>query len=185
MNIQDALKETGKATREGGTDSYAALKMFSLSSPKTLGGERLYWYTIETGEENSPVQLDAILEDDWQPYHDKKEIRPEKAGELWRHNETEGYFHTDHSTQDASLILIGYKGVSRNAEIVHGTHWNRLFPPVEDDNIKRIQIEDITWERLEKNTESYIIPFKCRFNDAFKFLVGKPPMKMILEISKD
>lgn len=173
MNILKALKETGKAVRVGGVDSYASLKMFSLSSPKVLGGERLYWYTIKTGEENSPVQLEAILEDDWQPYHDKPVIRPEKAGELWRHDETGGYFHTDCSTQDASLVLIGYKGVSRNAEIVHGTHWIRLCPSVEDENVERIEFEDVN-----------CLSFYCGDTSVSNPLRDKPRAKMIIEIPK-
>lgn len=60
-------------------------------------------------------------------------IVPQNAGELWRHKATKGYFHTDHSTQDSELCLIGYNGRSRDADITHNENWERIFPYVEDE----------------------------------------------------
>ena len=191
MKIEEALKETGKAVRTVHADNYAAIKSFSLSKVKPLGGDRLYWYDIKTGEENSPAQLSAILAGDWQSYHEEKAIRPEKAGELWRNKEIENdqYYHTEnHTSSGAGLILVGYgaKGFKEadNGRVLHNKDgWERVFPKVEDDSVERIEIEGVKWVFSKK--AGYQIPqWPISGPDSLYPLLDKPPMKMILEIPK-
>lgn len=153
MNIQDALKETGKVKRKGwGRNEWLAITDLSSS-----GDIQFFFYVKEISVHGERYSQTNILDNEWQPYHDKKEIRPENAGELWEHDETEGYFHTDYSTQDAQLVMIGYKGVSRDAEITHGDHWTRLHPPVEDDSVEKVEFKRVFFDRIKgKNGANYM-----------------------------
>lgn len=200
MKIQDALKETGKAIREEWREypeeTYLTLEPLTSSEEKQFFQYDINENGCKHGQRYGHVNL---LDNNWQPYHDKPVIRPEKPGELWRHNETEGYFHTDYSTQDASLVLIGYKGVSSNAEIVHGTHWTREFPPVEDEGvdilklakevgdvgykgIERIEIHGIGWNQ---DSDGGVFPYQDSDEFDWKQLVDRPYMKVIFEIPRE
>jgi hypothetical protein len=60
MNILDALKETGKATKPN-SRKYAKIST-----------ELLNWYDKSSGFYSSTVEFGIILQDDWQPYPEPK-----------------------------------------------------------------------------------------------------------------
>jgi hypothetical protein len=133
MNIQDALKETGKAHQKNRCfDSYV----------KTDPTGLLNWYFKENDEQRSITLLWDITDAAWQPYHEVKEIRPEKAGELW--TDDGGLGNNNYLTfiEDNKLQLITAYG-SCNAraaigkDIAHNKKgWKRLYPPVESEKVR-------------------------------------------------
>ena len=82
MNIKDALRPTGKA-------NYDDEKAYAMRD-----GDDLYWYK-EAGDARGQicnVSFNDHFRDDWFPYYDKPVIRPEKAGELWKHEKKGNVF---------------------------------------------------------------------------------------------
>ena len=69
-------------------------------------------------------------------------------------------------------------GIYRTA--VHGKNWTRLYPPVADENIERIELERVIWAYKD----GVYFP-TTGTNIEFSELVDSSPMKMILEIPKD
>lgn len=137
MNIQDALKETGRAQCEQYTRYYAQ-----------WDGSCLQFYSKDRSVYQGLLAHDRILKDDWQPYPIKKEIRPENAGELWRNAMGVKFFSFFDNDKEVCLCMIDQSGdrfISGLGELEHFTHnqngWARLYPPVEDENIERIIIE--------------------------------------------
>lgn len=187
MKIQEALKPTGKATI-GGTENHWHIQWDSV--------ENRFYKTHENGKiEKYKIRLKALMRDDWQPYHEVKEIRPEKAGELWLSNNDTIFFtyrkcseiffiHRDGSGQEAVSI-------KNDGEIVHGECWTRLYPPVEDKSIERIEIE----VKLKQIPASDYVGLLTVIDDGKSYIYNPlsnikrndlldKPMKMILEIPK-
>lgn len=130
MKVEKALEENGKIVATVYTDCYAMLD----------GGGRLCWWYKETHKLYKPVCLAAILGDYWLPYHEEKEIRPEKAGELWV-NDKGGSFYTYEGNHGA-ILTIHVSGVAMPKDFIHGEGgWRRLYPPVEDESVERIEIK--------------------------------------------
>lgn len=123
MKIRDALKETGKA--ELGGEAYAA---------KGSDENILYYYNKKTNKQMHPVGYKIILNNDWQPYHEVKEIRPENAGELWKHED--GYYA--HTEKSHGVLHFVYFGLTKRIEDVDITNWTRCFPEVEEDVVEEI-----------------------------------------------
>jgi hypothetical protein len=174
MNLQDALKENRKVTLPIYDDNYYV----SEAGPNL----RLWNSTEKTTVRE--LYVSELLSNDWLPYPEEKEIRPEKAGELWRHDATTDYFHTDNAYDGGgSLALVGYMGVrSVDASIVHGKHWTRLCPPVEDESVsvRKVIIEDVEFRDVNGatvvwNSGSYDVGLLDKLFCS----------KMILEIPKD
>ena len=174
MNIQEARGKTGKARRP-----HWEHKKFVY-----LVGDDFH---VDTGDGQSGfVYSDkAILGDDWQPYYEVKEIRPEKAGELWQEELSGNYYTTNVPMPlglGGGLALFGPKGRIdiKDGDVVHGKGWIRLFPHVEDKNVERIEIERVAWRH------SHGVYFPTADTDIeFSELKEKGRMKMILEIPKD
>ena len=89
MKAQDALKETGKAYKENNEAPYAQL----VSDPET-DKKDLLWEGV-AGEN---VHYADIMDDDWHPYHEKKEKASAKKS-LIAYNSTQ--------VEEAAAIL-GY-----------------------------------------------------------------------------
>lgn len=123
MNIQDALKETGKADDSRDSDLYVAIDT----------GGILFWFYKSNDIVHTPVSLKNIQERDWQPYNPKPQIVPSEAGELWEDNGE--YWHTDYIQGILSFI-----GATRTlfVECANGkkllSNLTRLYPPVPNDN---------------------------------------------------
>jgi hypothetical protein len=185
MKVQDALEKNGKAYRV----------ISSTSEPYAyIDGLYLVW------EDGVKVGYEGIIAEDWLPYPEEKEIRPEKAGEVWQYEEDSHKkvtvwhkgilcFHAL-SRRDRPDIIYFKKddglGWFCCDEPVHGKNgWTRLYPPVEDESVERIEIEGVENFRLCGDTfESSI--YKVDIPDGYlDRLEDKPPMKMILEIPKD
>ena len=182
MNIQDVLEETGKVRGTNWETTYARLK-----------GGVLTQYVIKDDDDIGAVDLNCILDTDWVPYHEEKEIRPKKVGELWKHesglhahtfrdkkgnlciNEDQCFFGTD--TRKATQVIHNKNG------------WTRLHPLVEDENVERIEIEESELRSFSTGTStgdilcSLAVP-KDAYDKLVKVLFDKP-MKMILEIPKE
>lgn len=94
MYIQDALKETGKIQHSNLEHIYAKEDEWGV----------LHWYSLN---DTSPVlvKLSDILSDNWKPYPDKKEIRPEREGELWT-SPNGTFWHTEEDGE-GDLVLVG------------------------------------------------------------------------------
>ncbi len=134
MNIQDALKPTGKATAISG-NWYAALNKDGV----------LFYYPedSESGIDKGPVTLQSIQDLTWRPYYDKSVIRPEKGGEHWINEHGKHLFSYRMSLPihwiDESGEVID---INLHNSIIHNqSGWTRLYPPVEDDNVERIEIK--------------------------------------------
>jgi hypothetical protein len=116
------------------------------------------------------------------------DIVVEKAGELWRQgdgDEDHNYYHT---FEDDGVIK--FRGehihdVSDWPRMIHNKNgWTRLYPPVEDESIERIEIEAGNWKHLK--CEDGHCSYSVDLSDMQeKSLMGKPLMKMILEIPKE
>ena len=137
MDIQDALKETGKAYRQGmGRERYA-----------DLIEDRIYWHFIKELRDNTIVNLRSILCTDWLPYYEVEQIVPKEVGELWKGDSGEVYvtvfrkgilcFH-DLKKRDS----VGYLDFKRNDssawgcsnEPIHNQNgWTRIYPEVPKD----------------------------------------------------
>ena len=128
--------------------------------------------------------LSAILQTDWQPYREEKEIRPENAGELWEKRDC--FYHTSGSQYAGGLTLHGDVGTVDIASAIHGKNgWTRLFPHVEED-VERIEIEGVKWSQRTTSMGTFVYPFKYNVESIeLVKLIDRRPMKMILEIPKD
>ena len=96
----------------------------------------LHWYDMETNHENYPVSIADIGRDEWQPYLEVKEIRPEKAGELW---ERDGESNHRCVTYEGivGLNVIWWGGAANTDRVdtgmIHNKNgWIRYFPHVEE-----------------------------------------------------
>ena len=113
------------------------------------------------------------------------EIRPENAGELWEYS-INGYPHFI-ANIDNKLCLMWKDGThvkveDSNNPVIHNKNgWIRLFPPVEDDSIERIETEGISFDLKGYDRRVFIKEWdKIKNID----ILGRLPMKMILEIPK-
>jgi hypothetical protein len=110
----------------------------------------LYWFDKKTHEKTMPVNLACINAIAWQPF---KEIRPEKAGELWI-SEQGFYYHTEMRVLD--LILVGSGGgINQQIPVLSDrdfSKWTCLFPEVPNEN--EIIAKGVTWERRD----DWIVP---------------------------
>ena len=181
MKIQDALEPTGKAFIEKKGDCYAAIED---------DGCPLTWYNKQTSDLMGHIALDTIISDKWQPYYEVKEIRPEKAGELWRYGDSDSYAHTFKQDDDIYFLSDGCapKTLALLAGVKHGEYWTRLCPEVEDPSVKRIRIKDVTWHEGICNGVSAIFPRAdngSNSEDVSKDLLTRGLMNMILEIPKE
>ena len=152
----------------------------------------LYWYDIETNKENYPVSIADIGRDEWQPYFEVKEIRPERAGELWQYG---NLFEWCTVRKNEVLEMICARGkdietVDKMNLTIHGKNdWKLLYSPdkevmdrikeLEDENVERIEIEGIRWYQ---NRDKCIVPEID--NNIADSLLDRPPMKMILELQR-
>ena len=139
MNIQDALKETGKARKIVDTDNYAKLDTT----------DRLYWHGIDDDCKNSPVQMVSILADNWQPYHPVEQIVPREAGELWESDAGLLCFIVENGgglkARSQSDTLWEKEGGTFSRLIHNQNGWTRIHPPVKED-VEDIVTEGVEWE---------------------------------------
>jgi hypothetical protein len=128
------------------------------------------------------------------------EIRPEK-GDTWKLKE-DRYLITQFSDED-DVYAVNDKGerftindehsYSNFQNVIHNNKdgWIRIEPPVEDDNIERIEIEGVKdWEMEQQKLGEarYSVTIEGQVNvtgGTASVLENKPPMKMIIEIPKD
>lgn len=158
----------------------------SLDYAKILNGT-LRWFHKGTGALcKEPVSFEDIECLSWTPYREAREIRPEKAGELWQH-EVRGLAFIYESTENTHFI-ISVDGQTEELNkcnlVAHNKNgWTRIYPPVEDDSVERIEIEGVKWKDAETIRGQFCYPQSSDKN--FGNLRNKPPMKMILEIPKE
>ncbi len=145
------------------------------------------WYDAKTDHFLRHVSGEEAIRTDWQVFTRVKEIRPENAGEFWRHeNGGTFYTHAKSYNVDSEIATTNRFGAIEDLPRDDKTHnkggWTRLYPPVEDDSVERVEIEGVYWEQHD-----YCTPFSNDTNIAFgsfSSFIGKPRMKMILEIPK-
>ncbi len=182
MKIDYALISTGKAHRPTDIRSYVMVDENDV----------LFWYGTTKNNKGAQVMLSEILGEVWQPYHEVKEIRPEKAGELW---EREGlFFVIVRDTSNNNLMircceddyLWSINNHSFTPMIHNKNGWKRLFPEPEDDSVERIEFSEVEWSK-DKAILGFIYPsLNVKGNNGGLWnLLDRPPMKMILEIPKD
>lgn len=116
MNIQDALKETGKAHRKSNVDGHYV---------EVVGG-LLKW--IRTGDIIGEVAFHAVIDGDWLTFHPKEEIIPKETGELWEH--IDGAFaHTINYEDKLWFIRLSH---SSSIDNVCMKGWKRIHPKVKE-----------------------------------------------------
>lgn len=133
MKVQDALKPTGKAIDKRNRDAYIEVRF-------ECGANYLIWVNNKTGEYEGRLSYEAHFIEDWQPYHEEKEIRPEEPGETWE-EKTRCLKYFTFSNAVLGLAVIDERGViiDITENMVHGKNgFTRIEPPVEDDSIERI-----------------------------------------------
>lgn len=170
MKIQEALRKNGKAQRE-------------ISSDRAAYGEVVESYLV--WDNGDHIGYDGLIADDWQPYHEVKEIRPENAGELWEEiSDISKYYHTDFRGTlgiNFRLAMIGDFRVEIE-NVIHGKGWMRRFPHVEDDSIERIEIESLEITGIHP-------PKIMGITSAYRMDLGPrldgKGVKLILETPKD
>jgi hypothetical protein len=189
MLIQEALKETGKAFLSIESEYYAM-----------EGGDSLNWISKKTSTIDSNVPFVLIMSDQWQPYHEVEEIRPEKAGELWKNAsgnilvimetpDREGLFFT--YTNDAHKpTLLRNMIWSRN--VIHNeSGWTLIYSPdkevmkkikeLEDNSVETIEIEDVLWNTNDECT----YPYQEKSVFDWDVLLNMKPIKLICVIPKE
>jgi hypothetical protein len=123
MNIREALEETGKATRKDWTVRKYIFQAGAYFEVENINGER---------ESYSAV---ILVDNNWQPYHEVKEIRPGRAGELW---DKEGCKYITFGNGKSDLRIFNQAGGEYELSefipdgLIHNKYgWTRLYPPVE------------------------------------------------------
>jgi hypothetical protein len=176
MKILDALKETGKAEHPDKPGKYVELK-----------DDFLGWYHTITEIGAGMFSHSWYFKHGFKPYHEVKEIKPEKAGELWSNN-GKRWFVAKCPSNEYFYDQTGVISHNEYAKATHGKNgWTRIFPKPEDESIERIEIEGVEWEdcKIENQELHAMVPLWRNMNPWIgKDLINKPPMKMILEIPK-
>lgn len=128
MNIQEALKETGKAKLPTWHDGAYVYVKNDLIFLKGMGGY------------DKPYSSKVMLAGDWQPHHEVKEIRPQKAGELWSIRDTLIFTYEDVYGDPLQLKFIYADGSGQNyisghanGQIIHNKNgWTLIYSPDEE-----------------------------------------------------
>jgi hypothetical protein len=179
MLIQEALKATGKAR------PFGVICGFAMKNEKG----HLLWFNGD-GAADGYATLSAILQDNWQPYREVEEIRPEKEGELWQSDGGNIFFTYMHKGELYHIFGDGSGGIPIRAAIfgenvIHGTTgmcgWNRIYPSVEDNSVETIEIEDVLWN----TTENHTYPFQEKSSFDWDQLLNMKPIKLICVIPKE
>jgi hypothetical protein len=170
VNIQEALKETGKARLEIQAEHFLYAFIAELNNS--------YVWLNKDGQ-HEYLYYDDGLREDWQPYHDKKVIRPEEAGELWACDGLGMCFVYYDKSLD--LHLKWRDGAEQRVAVTNIAHnqngWTRLYPPVEDDSVERVEFEYV---ECTKERESVY-----NVNSTFATYRSLPKrVRMILEYEK-
>ncbi|MCK5603539.1 hypothetical protein KAR91_16765 [Candidatus Pacearchaeota archaeon] len=164
MKSEEALRETGKAKRSCWHDgAYIWLDEH---------GQFLF---VGPNKKQSGYNLKAILDNEWYPHHEEKEIRPENAGELW----VFGKVHTmTVDIGDGLRAIDEFEDFMDRGSMVHGEDgWTRLYPPVEED-VERIEIEGV----ICTEEEECVYKIETIFTSPQD--LSNKPMKVILEFTK-
>ena len=178
MEIQDAMKETGKVECEEYPSYYAEWH-----------GGNLAFLTKAGDKYQGLLAHERILADDWQPYHAKEEIRPSEAGELWelweyiKNDQKTLWFTIRHGLEEIRMTeQTGQTYTLRGMQYVsHGsTGWKRLHPPVSD--AEEIVIEGVTWGRGDGGV---IVPAGPGISIKLRAMLDKPPCIMKLSAPKE
>lgn len=169
MKVIDALKPTGKAYREDNFADYVMLVNNTEGS-----GSLLHWFNA--GEDIGEVVFEDQGDDKWQPYPEVKEIRPEKAGELWYRSTDKKYYHTE-EFENIGLRMVSHLCAPNVRDFVYDDTWTRIFPEPEDDRVVFIDAPGGPIFPTSRGNDFS--------NGSFLKFKNKPPMKMILEIPKE
>ena len=172
MKIEEAQEENGRAwlpeDKTSKRDEYVIC----------VGGI-MTWVKGPGAAPMNPVAYCLLKRDDWQPYHEVKEIRPE-VGELWWQKGYGNLF----IVKPIKIDKLHYKhddgsGGVVPSSMVHGEFgYKRLWPEVEDESIERVEIEGVHWQKKD----NWCVPFGMK--RIGEDLINRSPMKMILEMSK-
>ena len=169
MDIKSALEPTGKAKKEYWGATYAARD--------EKGIIRQYCDGMVLGG----ISSDELNEEYWQPCHEKPEIRPENQDEMWRNSHVDVCYLYD----AVNNKLMTARGISLDNQIlenkvIHGQNsWTRIYPPVPDENVEKVVIENVAWRR----SHGVIFPIADTDED-WQSLATKPRMQMTLKWKK-
>jgi hypothetical protein len=191
MNITKALEPTGKATRQG----WKKNTYIAINDSSRTGIQQFFLYTILIGTDGERYGSIDVLDNDWQPYYEVKEIRPEKSGELWIHEKGGSFYvhSADYNEVPSGTTTTNHFGTIEKLprSTVHSQDgWTRLYPPVEDENIERVVFENIKWH-LSACWQTKPMPYIEEggggeyWGDIRDTVKDKPPMKMTLEFKKE
>jgi hypothetical protein len=149
MDIIEALKETGMVSILAGCEDYAFINEDGV----------LCWDNKGSPE---PVPLDLIPLK-WRPYRKEPQIVPKEAGEVWVNDIGIKWFICFAcSDQSKGLVALSEQQVFWNIDqlnMVHGKNgWTRLFPKVEDPNIERVELDNVTWIKTSRGITDFISP---------------------------
>ena len=125
MNINDALKETGKACAK----DYAVACYAKVNPECGL----LWLYLKENDEPRCAVKFIEQSRTTWQPYHEIEEIRPDKSDEVWIHSGTGVTYLHNAETRKLVTVRKNILDVDLYNIVIHGKNgWIRLYPHVSE-----------------------------------------------------
>lgn len=192
MNIQDADRRVGDLGQLYLPDNKEWYCLIVDGRP--------CWYEASTDYLQREVSGKEAIREDWEIYQKETEIRPEKTGELWSHEDgsigmiTERYESSplgiafDNETQKrlSDINLASGKNKTYREYIIHNKNgWTRLYPPVEDDSVERIEIEGVSFWGCTNSAGVHIMAESPEELYELIKKASNEKMKMILEIPKD
>jgi hypothetical protein len=131
MKIEEALKETGKAYLPE-----AEFPNFIYVFVDRDGNH--VWMNVDGQHEG--LLFDYGSRNDWLPYHEEKEVRPEETGELWVYcvNSYPHFVTKDNRNRLYLTWIDGSRELVSECKhpVIHGKNgWARVSPPVEDKEV--------------------------------------------------
>lgn len=173
MKIDKALEPTGMASKDDNEAEYAML----VEDKEAGERKNLLW----NGVDGEFVHYTDITEEDWQPYHKVKEIRPEKEQEVWLSDDTGVWITHKNANYEIVLIAAHSLGSAKLCDIgaIHNKNgWTRLYPQVEDDSVEEREIEHIV-----KDEGSFFL--RDTHDNLHLWKDSEKPIKLIAIVPKE
>ena len=155
----------------------------------------LVWCGIESGNYIKVVSLEDIEKHNWQPCYEEKEIRPEKAEELWKSPHgtlllTSKFNNELYVTINRGPVyaLENYQDSQGKDYLISNRNgWERIFPLVPNKNIERIEA-NVSFTNFKSREFTGVVAINggaSNVDNIVDFLVNKSKNgRLFLEVLK-